>query len=229
MTDSKHTTTLTEIETKNRFPRHDLTGQRFGRWTVIGLAEYRVKSYAYWHCVCDCGTLRAVRGKSLTGDETRSCGCYRIERIREVKIIHGKRRTATYNCWAKMLGRCLNQDNTGYYRYGGRGIIVCERWKTFINFYADMGDKPHGMTINRLNNEGNYEKNNCAWATPAEQANNRRTNHLLTSDGKTQTMAMWEKENGWRRHTLSKRILQGWTVERALTTPVRGWQRQSSI
>ena len=158
--------------------RIDLVGQRFGRLTVIAF-ESMSKSGARWNVRCDCGMKRIIRRKHLTGHATQSCGCFRKEcaRIRAREhIVHGMSGTLIYQLWSSMKARCTNPRDPGWRRYGGRGITVCRRWRTFDNFLADMGTKPAGKSIDRLNNDGDYEPSNCRWATPKQQANNRRTN-----------------------------------------------------
>lgn len=172
----------------------DLTGKKFGNLTVIskvdkpsGLSNTR----AQWLCVCSCGTTVRVEGPSLRNGPTKSCGCLRTEMIRESKITHGQcvkgSRSAAYNSWSQMIARCTNHNSTHYRHYGGRGIKVCERWKKFQNFYEDMGDCPKGLSIDRINNDGNYEPDNCRWATIYEQSNNKRTNRLITWKDKNYT------------------------------------------
>mgnify|MGYP001566524929 CR=1 FL=1 len=222
------TTTPVEIEAKRRFPRNDLTGQRFGRWTVFGFAKYREKSYAYWHCVCDCGTLRAVRGKSLTGDEARSCGCSHRDLLKKGYAprhhghAHKNKVTRTYRIWQQMKARCTNPLNKKYPCYGWRGIEVCREWLTsFMAFLEDMGECPPNLQLDRKDTNGNYTKTNCRWTTSQQQQNNRRNNTLLTHNGETATLAEWSRITGISSSCLSTRLLYlKWTVERALTTPV---------
>lgn len=126
-----------------------------------------------------------------------------------------------YRVWRNMLNRCHNPNVPAYKNYGGRGITVCESWEKFENFLADMGEQPVGKTLDRINNDGNYEPGNCRWATPAEQIRNRRTTTLLTFGGVTQCIADWAAEIGIGDATLRHRLKIGWPVEKALTTPVR--------
>ncbi len=131
---------------------------------------------------------------------------------------HGMDGTKTYRAWGRMLERC--RDPRRKY-HAGRGITVCKRWHDFVNFYADMGDRPDGMTMERIDNDGNYEPDNCKWATHAEQSRNTRYNHLVTFQGKTQCVTDWAEELGINRITLYSRLRKGWSVEKALTTLVR--------
>ena len=205
----------------------DLTGQRFGRWTVIGEAPKK-GSQSYWRCVCDCGTAKDVYAYSLTKGVSMSCGCQRDEETARRNFKHGvcdgchtETPPRTYNCWRNMKARCQNPNNHKYPIYGGRGITVCDNWQTFAGFYADMGDCPEGHSIDRIDNDGNYEPGNCRWATVEQQMSNQSTNRMLTLDGKTQTLAQWARDTGIQQLTISRRIdVSGWSVEKALTEPV---------
>ena len=130
---------------------------------------------------------------------------------------HGMYKTATYNTWRQMKDRCVNPNNARYARYGGRGITICDAWLAFDNFYADMGDKPEGMTLDRIDNNGNYEPENCRWATPQEQSNNVKTNRVFTYNNKTQTLAQWAREKGMAYHVLKYRLNKGWQPPKLFT------------
>lgn len=153
----------------------DLTGQRFGRLRVLGQDGYtRVSRNAVWVCQCDCGNTARVDSGMLRHGDTASCGCYRKEVIAERNRRHGMRRNRVYTTWVGMRQRCGNPNAHAYENYGGRGITVCERWRNFQNFYADMGERPPGLTLDRIDNDGNYEPGNCRWATRQVQSQNQR-------------------------------------------------------
>jgi len=202
----------------------DLTGQRFGRLVVLYDTGERKNRKVVWHCKCDCGSEVDVIGSDLTSGCTTSCGCYNRERSAEANTTHGmSRREETrpvYQTWRDMLQRCENPNDKRYKDYGGRGITVCPEWhdvKVFINWALASG-WGKGLTLDRINNDGNYEPSNCRWATWKVQQRNKRNNHLITFNGKTQTMAEWADETGILYDTLEARVNRlHWPIKRALS------------
>lgn len=202
----------------------DLIGHPpFGRLTVVKRAPNKGRRTA-WVCECACGTTgRIVLASNLLGGTSQSCGCLRAERRHRSNFKHGMAKTTEYAIWYGMRQRCLNPSADSYANYGGRGITICERWANSFNaFLADMGPRP-GLeySIERVNNDLGYSKDNCVWDTWHAQNRNRRTNVLLTYNGKTQCAVDWARELHFPEHLVYVRIRWGWTIERALTTPVR--------
>lgn len=154
----------------------DLTGSKFHRLTVIERVAQDGKGPVKWLCRCNCGKEIVVESYQLTTGGTKSCGCLRVENFVGMSTKHGMRKAPEYNSWDAMIQRCCNPNTKRYHYYGGRGITVCERWRnSFENFYADMGPKPTPKhSIDRINNDGNYEPGNCRWATQSEQNFNTR-------------------------------------------------------
>jgi hypothetical protein len=199
----------------------DLSGRVFYRLTVLKKKKHRDPTgLIYWLCRCACGQEVVVKGSILSRGRVRSCGCLQKEaaqRTAKHGIVHGMTGTTTYQTWRSMLKRCELPSVPSYGNYGARGITVCERWKTFVNFLADMGESPKGMTIDRKENNGNYEPHNCRWATDEQQANNRRTNIYVTHNGITKSVAQWAKLTGINRQTLYWRVRQKWSIDRVFS------------
>lgn len=195
-------------------------GQRFGRLRVL-IPEGRRKGLLAVLCICDCGNLKALPKTSLLHGFTRSCGCLGAESRKQNTRTHGMSNKPIYAIWRNMRDRCQNPNHQDFYLYGGRGIRVCDRWQKFENFFADMGHRPKGKTLDRKNGNKDYSSENCRWATPKQQARNTRRNRLLTFQGKTQCVADWTEECGYPVGLIVNRLGDGWSVERALTTPCR--------
>lgn len=193
----------------------DLTGQRFGKWTVIDEAIRHNSPLTYWNVVCDCGYQTAVPGPAMRRGRSSCC-------INCRRITHGKSRSPEYTVWIGMRQRCNNPLNEQSADYGERGISVCKEWHSFDVFYADMGKRPSPKhTLERKDNDLGYSKANCKWATWAEQTRNKRSNRLITFNGKTMCLADWAVEVGISFNGLRNRLQRGWSIERALTEPVK--------
>lgn len=206
---------------------NDLSGKRFGRLVVINRAPDNVSASGYrtamWNCVCDCGNNATVRGKSLTGGATMSCGCLRSDRSRLSVTKHGGYGTRLYAIWISMRQRCLNKNNSAYKNYGGRGITICDEWNDFSSFkkwaedsgYDDSANRGT-CTLDRIDVNGNYTPDNCRWTTMREQSNNRRNSIELYFMGKTMTISDWAKELGVKYCTLWKRYKAGLDITKVL-------------
>lgn len=197
--------------------RIDITGQRFGRLVAVSKAPSSQgrNPLTHWNCICDCGEARVVGTMNLVRGRAKSCGCLQKEVVSENSTTHGMSRSGTYRSWNAMWGRCTRVGNPSFANYGGRGVTVCDRWKSFESFFSDMGARPEGMTLDRFPNaDGNYEPGNCRWATKAEQDNNKRTNVHVTWRGKTQTYSQWARELGQKPSVLRARYLKFGTLER---------------
>lgn len=207
---------------KGKQPRSilQLLGAQFGRLTVIGDGEPFVRSDGRKDRMllvrCECGTEKTVRQDELKSGGTKSCGCLRGED-------HGKANSAEYGVWYGIKKRCTNQNSQNYGDYGGRGITVCERWmNSFVAFLDDMGPRPTSEhSIERENNDGNYEPGNCRWATQLEQGRNKRNNRLFTFYGKTMTLAQWCRISQMSPGTVTSRLKLGWSEKEAFWTPVK--------
>lgn len=209
---------------------------RFGRLTVLGEAP-RIVSPSGFAAVaayvrCDCGVEKIVRGRGLVTGDTNSCGCLQreltAEKLVERSRTHGhsgKGRTSEYVIWTTMKQRCHNPNAGGYEDYGARGISVCNRWRdSFENFLADMGPRPSRRhSLDREDNDGDYEPGNCVWAEPIRQASNKRNNRLLTIDGEEATMSEWSRRSGVPLSSVHKRLKAGWSPRDAVLTPTRAY------
>jgi hypothetical protein len=193
----------------------------FGSWVVIGEAAPRNRA-RYVRCRCRCGTERDVRLASLQSSATSSCGCESNARASVAMsarmLTHGKSASPTYRNWAAMRARCENPKHRNYHRYGGRGIRVCERWAgDFAAFFSDMGERPTiEHTIDRIDNDGNYEPSNCRWATRKEQSSNTSAVTILTLGEISLPVAEWARRYGVPGNTLRYRLSVGWPLSRAL-------------
>ena len=210
------------------------SGQKFDRLTALRFSHKQGK-FEMWFCECICGQQVEKRKHTLIAwitkplYKTLSCGCARSESVRAGKekagylTQHGLSHTKTYRSWIHMLDRCFNQKHPHYVDYAGRGISVCERWrKSFLAFYEDMGERPKGLSLERIDNTGNYEPKNCKWATQFEQTKNMRSNRFITAFGETHHQSEWARIIGMTAEGLWCRLNDlGWSIEKALSTKPR--------
>ena len=190
----------------------DKTGMRFGKLTVIEYAGSNAKQHSLWLCKCECGKTTIVRGGNLTSGNTTSCGCKD----------HHLAKTRIYDIWHGMKSRCYRKNHVHYKNYGGRGISVCDEWKNdFMSFYdwAIKNGYDDSLTIDRINNDGNYCPENCRWVTQQEQMNNTRFNRNITFNGETHTLTEWSRICGISISSLYYRIRSGWELEKVFGTP----------
>lgn len=205
----------------------DLTGQRFGRWTVLRLDHNNApRGEARWICRCDCSTLRSVSGHDLRSGKSNSCGCLKRELASsrmKLNPNYGESQTRLYTVWTNMKSRVRNPNDPAYSDYGGRGIQICEEWMDFQKFkrWAIESGYNDSLTIDRVDVNGDYCPENCRWTTRTVQNNNTRRNHTLTVNGRTMTVAEWAKETGVSRLTLHQRIKNGWSDEDVILKPIR--------
>ena len=191
----------------------DLTGMKFNRLSVVERSGRNGRGLALWLCSCECGKSVVVQGAKLRSGHTKSCGCI----VGKSSETHGLSRTPTYNSWCAMKQRCNYESGNAYKSYGAKGIKVCERWaNSFDDFLADMGERPEGMTLDRIDSSGGYEPGNCRWATKKQQDRNRKSNILVTRDGVTKCVKDWCDELGLNVDQVYGRIRWGKTPEEAL-------------
>ncbi len=206
---------------------NNIQGQKFGRLTAISYLGVDSRSYSVWQCRCDCGTIGEFSSDVLRKGHTRSCGCLKRDKFLERITKHGHTSmrdgaSPEYNAWNNMVRRCNRPNHPSYHIYGGRGINVCQRWLKFENFLSDVGVRPSpNHSIHRIENDSGYVEGNVKWATAFEQQNSRRNNHRISFSGKTQTLTQWATETGINYVALHYRLKRGWSVDKALTTPLQ--------
>lgn len=198
----------------------ELTGKKFSRLSVLSFSRRGERRESFWNCICDCGNRVEVRATQLTSGRSRSCGCYLREWASEKFTTHGfckGERIPEYAIWCGIKQRVCDTNHERFSDYGGRGISICSRWLDFPNFLADMGSRPSDLhSIDRIDNNGNYEPTNCRWATDEEQANNKKSNRRFEIGGENLTYAQWGRRVGLRGSAIGERIAAGWTPEEAI-------------
>lgn len=207
----------------------NLTKIRFGRLVALGPIGKTVGGQIMWLCLCDCGNKTNVRSSHLLQGTIVSCGCFGLERSIATHKKHGMSRAPIYAQWSSIVQRCTNPNCKEYRYYGGREdhpIQICDEWRNSFESFRDyMSQLPNygedGYSIDRVDNNDDYKPGNVRFATKEQQSQNTRQNHMLTFNGKTQGVSAWGRETGLGHQTISKRLLRGWSVELALTTPRR--------
>lgn len=215
---SKHEFITTNLSLCRRVK--NLTGFKGPHFSITSFAGLTEDRAAYWNCECKCGKLFVILAGNRRKQE--SCGCVAHQNVIKAATTHGMTNSSEYNIWKGICKRCRLKSDPAYYKYGGRGIDVCDRWfDSFQNFYADMGPRPKGMSIDRIDNDKGYSLDNCRWATYTAQSRNKRSNHLIEYNGKKMCITEWSEKTGIRKDTLRRRLVNyKWPVEKALTTPV---------
>ncbi len=195
----------------------DRTGEIYGRLLVVSYA-YNKNRYNYWHTRCACGGSRITLWQHLKSGDTQTCGdCKRRGWKHRGHSMLG---TPVYKTWSSMKSRCnIKSGIHNYNNYYARGITVCDKWLKFKRFYQDMGDRPKGMSIERIDNDKGYYKDNCKWATPTEQANNLRTNVRITYGGETKTATQWANIHGVSTGLILTRYHKGWPIDKLFSKP----------
>lgn len=191
-------------------------GLRFVRLEVIDPTPIKKNRNHYCLCQCDCGTKKIININEMRRGKVKSCGC--LGAIGGAKT-HGKTKTRIYRIWISMKSRCNSPKSGGYEYYGARGIKIHKKWETFEGFYEDMGDPPSPLhSLDRINNNGDYELSNCRWATPKQQSRNKRTSRLIEWEGQKLTLADWSERYNLNDSTVLCRLKRGWTLDQAFTT-----------
>lgn len=211
--------------------RIDLTGKKFGKLTAISYDHMR-GTRSYWKCACECGGVRIVGADHLKRGEIVDCGCITRKKKPPLHVKHGMSNTRLYKIWALMKGRCYNEARKEYPRYGGRGIKVCEEWMTFGAFmrWAVNSGYSSTLTLDRINNDGDYTPSNCRWITKKEQAFNKSTNRYISYNGQRKTITQWASESNIPYYVLKKRIdVLHWDFGRAISEQPKKMKRKEVI
>ncbi len=212
--------------------RKFVPSKKYGRWTIVRPATRSASNALRWICVCDCGTEKTVQQNTMLNGTSQSCGCLSVEMLvaqnKSRNTTHGQTAggyTPEYRSWLHLRNRCYNQNVPEFKHYGGRGITVCDRWlNNFEAFFKDMGKRPSSKhTIDRRDNDGNYEPGNCRWATQTTQQNNKRSNFIVSVAGREQTLKEVCRDIGVNYQLVWLRIQRyGYTIQEAVSTPKRG-------
>jgi hypothetical protein len=205
----------------------DMTTKKYGRLKAIRQIHNPKQTGALWEFVCDCGNVKIIKSQPVRLGKVVSCGCYMKELAAKLKQKHDCSYHANYKVWRGMIQRCTHLQNKDYPSYGGRGITVCNDWLDPNNFIKDMGERPSKLhTIDRIDNNGNYEPNNCRWVLMLTQSHNKRNNRNLTAYGETLCMAEFSRKYNIAQTTIMRRLRNGMTAEQIIQTPIRAHKRR---
>ena len=203
----------------------DITGQTFGRMVAKYVAKTDARGRQFWWCECSCGEGKVIRGVDLRNGKTKSCGCLRNDRVRAARGTHLDSGTRLYRIWRAMRRRCSDKNQLSYTWYGGKGIIVCDEWDSYENFksWAIAKGYEENLSIDRIDNDGDYTPDNCRWATNLTQGNNTTRNKKITFNGETLNISQWSRKLGGKGSLVANRIkLLGWSPDEAVSIPYGG-------
>lgn len=199
----------------------DLVGKKFNRLTVIERCGKTDENRYLFKCICECGNEKIAEGREIKGGKIKSCGCGVIKGVKKANTTHGLTGSRLHNVWSSMKGRCLNENDPSYTRYGGRGIMICDEWLSdFMNFYNWSMENGYSddLSIDRIDNDGNYEPSNCRWATGVEQQNNRSITLFYEHNNETLPLTEWCERLNLSYYTIHKRIsAYGYSFEKAIS------------
>lgn len=196
----------------------EMTGRRFNRLTVISETTRIHPKRPMYICLCDCGTMKNVEGRRLREGVVKSCGCLSKETTKSRSTTHGMTDSVEYKVWCGIKRRCLNKNDKRFQSYGGRGIKICDSWKnSFESFFSDMGYRPDGFSIERIDVNGDYEPKNCKWIKLSSQASNKRSNIRITYNNTTRILSEWSMLTGIKPGTISARLNRGWSIKKSLS------------
>lgn len=200
----------------------DMTGQKRGRLTVVERVDNNSQGQTQWRCICECGNECITTGVYLRNGHTKSCGCLCADMLRDLRTTHGESTSRIYRIWRDILRRCEDPRRRGYADYGGRGITICDEWKTYETFrdWSLANGYAEDLSVDRIDNNKGYCPENCQWTNDITQANNKRNNVVIAIDDKTLTMAQWSRETGIPYSALQHRIAMGWEPKDAVMTPL---------
>lgn len=206
----------------------DISGMRFGRLVAVSFSHKDKHGACVWNVLCDCGEIKTVAASNLFG-KTKSCGCLKKQLDKTKLVTHGLSGTRTHRIWKGIIARCNIESATGFENYGGRGVRVCKQWLDYANFFNDMGPAPEGMSIDRIDVNGDYTIENCKWSSRIEQSRNRRTNRLIDVAGKKTVLSEAASLSEMRYDAIRFRLNRGWSSDEAVSAKKNTKKRSKKI